>query len=110
MTKNYGIAVLVVIVVIIGSYLTFPKQIEAPTGSPTASPWMTSTSEPIGATYCTPDQRKAEVCTAIYAPVCGAVEVQCIKAPCYPVPQTFSNACTACANPLVQSYTAGECR
>lgn len=35
------------------------------------------------------------VCTDQYEPVCGYVQVQCIKAPCYPVAQTFSNTCEA---------------
>lgn len=33
------------------------------------------------------------VCTADYAPVCASHQVQCIKAPCYPVYQTYTNAC-----------------
>jgi len=35
----------------------------------------------------------SKVCTTEYAPVCGEVQVQCIKAPCNPVQQTFSNEC-----------------
>lgn len=35
------------------------------------------------------------VCTMEYAPVCVAHQVQCIKAPCYPVYQTYSNSCMA---------------
>ncbi len=34
-------------------------------------------------------------CTREYAPVCGVVQVQCIKAPCNPVRETFSNSCMA---------------
>jgi len=58
---------------------------------------------------CTEEQRKAEVCSQIYDPVCAVVEIQCIKAPCNPVKQTFANACEACGNPLVKSYTLGQC-
>jgi heat shock protein HslJ len=36
-------------------------------------------------------------CTMEYAPVCGKVQVQCIKAPCDPVPETFANRCMAVA-------------
>lgn len=36
-----------------------------------------------------------EVCTMEYDPVCGLVDVQCIKAPCNPIPTTFSNQCMA---------------
>ncbi|MCK9351908.1 MAG: hypothetical protein WCT49_06810 [Candidatus Paceibacterota bacterium] len=48
-------------------------------------------------------------CIALYKPVCAKVAVQCIKAPCPPVDQTFGNSCEACNNPLVSSYKEGEC-
>jgi len=38
------------------------------------------------------DPRPA-VCTTEYLPVCGSRQVQCIKAPCPPIPETFSNKC-----------------
>ena len=34
------------------------------------------------------------MCTMQYQPVCGAKQVQCIKAPCYPVYHTYGNSCT----------------
>lgn len=58
---------------------------------------------------CDPSQRNAEVCAEIYAPVCATVEIQCIRAPCNPIKETFGNSCEACRNSLVKSYTAGEC-
>ncbi|MDD2935385.1 MAG: hypothetical protein PHX25_02835 [Candidatus Pacebacteria bacterium] len=58
---------------------------------------------------CTADQREADVCIELYEPVCATVNIQCIKAPCDPIKETFSNSCTACINPLVESYTQGEC-
>ena len=58
---------------------------------------------------CLPDQRRAEVCAEVYDPVCALVQVQCIRAPCPPVPQTFSNSCEACRNSLVESYASGAC-
>ncbi|MDD2657056.1 MAG: hypothetical protein PHD04_00110 [Candidatus Pacebacteria bacterium] len=60
--------------------------------------------------YCTADQRKADVCTQDYSPVCATVNIQCIKAPCNPIQQTFSNSCNACKNSLVSSYLVGECK
>lgn len=60
--------------------------------------------------YCTASQRGVGVCTADYTPVCATVNIQCIKAPCYPIQQTFSNSCNACSNPLVSSYLVGECK
>jgi hypothetical protein len=58
---------------------------------------------------CSPESRLAEMCAEIYAPVCGAVQVECITTPCNPVPETFSNSCFACANHRVVSYTNGAC-
>ncbi len=58
---------------------------------------------------CLPEQREAEACAEVYEPVCATVNVWCIRAPCYPVNQTFSNACEACMNPMVDSYAKGEC-
>lgn len=58
---------------------------------------------------CKPEQRNADACIEIYQPVCGQVQVQCITTPCDPVKETFANSCKACANPLVMSYTEGEC-
>lgn len=62
-----------------------------------------------GTVVCTDVMKQAEVCPAIYAPVCGLVQVQCIKAPCNPVPETFSSGCNACAQKNVLSYTEGAC-
>ncbi len=37
----------------------------------------------------------SKVCDNIYRPVCGEVAVMCIKAPCYPQLQSFTNICEA---------------
>lgn len=52
---------------------------------------------------------RPQACTKEYMPVCGQVQVQCIKAPCPPIMQTFGNKCEACANSLTISYTEGAC-
>lgn len=41
------------------------------------------------------NNQKWIACTMDYNPVCGKVNVQCIKAPCDPVQETFSNKCVA---------------
>lgn len=58
---------------------------------------------------CQPDQRLVDMCTEQYQPVCAAYQVQCIKAPCNPVPKTYGNSCFACMDKNVISYTAGAC-
>ncbi len=58
---------------------------------------------------CVPEQRNLNACIELYAPVCGAVQVQCVTTPCNPIEQTFSNSCFACTDENVISYTEGEC-
>jgi len=48
-------------------------------------------------------------CNMIYAPVCASVAIECIKAPCYPVQQTFSNRCVMEQNKLATFVHDGEC-
>lgn len=64
---------------------------------------------PLDMIVCSPESKLAQMCTMEYAPVCGLVEVQCITAPCDPVPETFGNACSACAQQNVVGYTEGAC-
>jgi len=61
------------------------------------------------AIQCTEEMKSADACIEIYAPVCGLVNVQCITTPCDPIPETFSNGCTACVEGNVISYTEGAC-
>ncbi len=59
--------------------------------------------------YCTPEQKKADVCIEIYKPVCGwsdPEKIQCVR---YPCAQTYSNSCNACADENVLYWTEGEC-
>lgn len=52
----------------------------------------------LASTLCS--EPRPEMCSAHYDPVCGLqVDVQ----------NTYSNACTACANPAVQAWLAGQC-
>lgn len=50
------------------------------------------------------------ICTMEYAPVCAKVAIQCIKAPCEPIEQTFWNRCSMNANKLATFLHEGECK
>lgn len=56
-------------------------------------------------------QERPQICTKEYDPVCAQVDtgVRCIRAPCPDASEerTFSNACTACADPEVFAWRAG---
>jgi hypothetical protein len=52
------------------------------------------------------DEQKA--CTREYMPVCGELQVQCIRAPCPPIDTTFSNRCEA-ENAGATNIREGEC-
>ncbi len=49
------------------------------------------------------------MCPAIYQPVCGAQQVECIKAPCYPVYHTYGNSCELGAAGNATFIHDGEC-
>jgi hypothetical protein len=50
-----------------------------------------------------------QACTKEYSPVCAMKQVVCIKAPCNPVPTTYSNTCMAAADGATYAYD-GQCR
>jgi hypothetical protein len=54
------------------------------------------------------DNRQIE-CTSVYSPVCVELQVQCIKAPCPAVKETFSNSCEAGKIKLGKILYKGEC-
>lgn len=51
--------------------------------------------------YCQPEDREADVCYALYDPVCGFKSDG--------GKETFSNDCKACSNSEVRFYVPGEC-
>ncbi|MDB5264605.1 MAG: hypothetical protein JWN64_176 [Parcubacteria group bacterium] len=48
------------------------------------------------------------MCTQQYQPVCGAQQVQCFAAPCYPMYHTYGNSCTLGAEKGTYIHD-GEC-
>lgn len=48
-------------------------------------------------------------CTKEYMPVCGETKVQCVKAPCPPIKNTYSNRCMA-KNEGATILYEGECK
>ncbi len=44
-----------------------------------------------------------------YAPVCAQVQVQCVRAPCYPIYKTYSNACVMGTETTAKQVHSGEC-
>jgi len=67
-----------------------------------------SLAEGLTKSYCTLAQKKADICTLEYAPVCGWFDesIKCFK---YPCAQTYGNKCQACAAGNVAYWTEGEC-
>jgi hypothetical protein len=58
---------------------------------------------------CTPKDREGDICPLVVDPVCGyRPELVCITTPCNYV--TYNNACEACHDEFVVSYTQGKCR
>lgn len=58
-----------------------------------------------------PEQRP-QICTMDYRPVCATRDtgIRCVTTPCPSSEQkTYSNSCSACADPAVMGYIANEC-
>lgn len=53
-------------------------------------------------------KEELKACTMEYAPVCAEVQVQCIKAPCYPIQKTFWNKCSAWDNNILYSWECSD--
>ncbi|MBS3072577.1 hypothetical protein J4477_01960 [Candidatus Pacearchaeota archaeon] len=60
-------------------------------------------------TLCTEKEKTEKVCIVTSKPVCGFKQVECIKAPCYPIPEDYENNCEACTDERVLYYINGEC-
>ncbi len=104
MINNIIIIAVLVVAVVAGVFVVFPKKINSPVESSKPTPLVSDAVE------CKSEQRNAEICNTQYAPVCAAEAIECVMTPCDPIPRTYSNSCEACANPLVRSYTQGACK
>ncbi len=71
-----------------------------------ASLLLIASSQTLSCSDTNPDRE--QICTLIYAPVCADYPIQCFVPPC-PQVKDFGNACQACADPIVQTYTNGPC-
>ncbi len=50
-------------------------------------------------------------CAAVYQPVCAEIEVQCVRAPCNNIFQTFGNECEARRTGFnIKQLKSGECQ
>jgi len=85
------------------------------TPAPSPAPWTPWPQTPEKPTVCpepmpTPNSRPKEpiACPMVYDPVCAQKIVQCVRAPCPPVRQTFSNSCVAKADGYTVLYQ-GTC-
>lgn len=59
-------------------------------------------------TKCRPKDRLGTLCSLVVDPVCGyKPDIVCTGSPCNYI--TYSNACEACHDPQVASYTQGKC-
>ncbi len=61
-------------------------------------------------TDCT--EPRPQMCTREYQPVCGLRDtgIRCVTEPCPSIEnKTYGNACDACADPDVISYSPGAC-
>lgn len=59
-------------------------------------------------TIAEPKNEPQEYCTKIYKPVCAEIVVQCVRAPCPPLKQTYPNECEA-KQAGIKKFTPGEC-
>jgi len=81
-----------------------PKQAEA--GEASSAP----SAEQAGYVQC--PERRSQMCTKIYKPVCADVDtgIRCIRAPCPSIEKkTYASDCTACADSKVIGHRPGAC-
>lgn len=72
----------------------------------------TTPTENSAPTLTTCPEKRPEVCTFDYRPVCATRDtgIRCITAPCPSTEQkTYGNACSACADEKVIGHIPGEC-
>ncbi len=77
-----------------------------PSKQPKVEPYVSDTKDTKSTA---PKNKDTTVCTTEYKPVCALIQVECIKAPCNPVEQTFSNRCFMDGNAQAKFLHDGGC-
>ena len=93
-----------------GLLLSCQSHKQAGTDAAPVSPPFVTAPESSTQTQC--KSPRSQMCTREYRPVCATRDtgVRCVTTPCPSTEQvTKSNACTACADEKVFSYTEGAC-
>jgi|GEM_PF-535234 len=86
--------------------LRFRKPKQAAAGEASNAP----SAEQAGYVQC--PERRSQMCTKIYKPVCADVDtgIRCIRAPCPSIEKkTYASDCTACADSKVIGHRPGAC-
>ena len=76
------------------------------------SPEQTSVSDIVSPLVTQCKDPRPQICTREYMPVCATKDtgLRCITEPCPSTEQkTYATGCTACAEPKVINYIAGQC-
>jgi len=106
MIKPISVFVSILFIVVAMISCQSPKQAKKDV-APTVPSVITDSSE---ATQCT--DPRSQICTKEYRPVCANIDtgIRCVTTPCPSTEKvTKSNACTACSDEKVFSYTPGTC-
>lgn len=91
-TKNYFIAIVVILAVMTGAYYHLDQNRDY--------------EERL---YCSPETRLVDACLDRQNPVCGWFDPGKVRCFTHPCAQDFSNECLVCQDGNVLYYTIGEC-
>jgi hypothetical protein len=91
-----------------------------PAETPSVAPETVDAAEPVADAskgskdgYVKCPERRSNMCTKIYLPVCADVDtgIRCVRAPCPSIEQkTYASDCTACSDTKVIGHRPGACK